>query len=260
MLKTTLGRCPSLLITKLSEYEIHPNILNWLYSFLTNRTQRVITTSNPSASITTSTGSPQGCVLSPLLFSFYVASMPTLNPNIQILKYADDTVILEFLSKAQPSNLQQEVINLCTWCSDRDLLLNSKKTKEMVFSNARDNPTTQHLVINGSQIEQVTEFVYLGTALTTKLDFTATTNAIVKKARKRLHIMSKLYHLGIDTKLITTCYKCFIESVILYHLVVIYSHLSADSKKALQHVIRSAGRLAGGLTFTAVADLYTQKN
>jgi hypothetical protein len=198
-------------------------------------------------------------VLSPLLFSFYVSSMPTLNSNTEILKYADDTVILEFLTSTQPSCLQQEADHLYAWCCEHDLLLNSKKTKELVFSNARDNPTTQQLVINGSPIDQVTEFVYLGTTLTTKLDFTASANRTVKKARTRLHIMSKLYHLGIDTRLITSCYKSFIESILLYHLVVIYSHLSADSKKHLQRVVRSAGRLAGDITFTAVADLYHNK-
>ena len=38
-----------------------------------------------------------------------------------------------------------------------------------------------------------------------------------------------------------------------------HPYISADSKKNLQRVVRSAGRLAGDITFTAVADIYRNK-
>ena len=110
--------------------------------------------------------------------------------------------------------------------------------------------------LNNSEIEQVSQFTYLGTIITSKLDFTLNTIKTSKKARKRLHIVSKLYHLGITEKLIHTCYKSFIESVLTYHLVVIYKHMSADAKKKLTSVVKSAEYLSGDLSFTNLADLY----
>ena len=97
---------PKILVDKLVRYDLHPNILNWLYDFLTNRKQRVITSLSTSESLSTSTGSPQGCVISPLLFSMYVVDMPSVNSNIKLVKYADDTVIMELLSDNQSSQLQ----------------------------------------------------------------------------------------------------------------------------------------------------------
>ena len=109
--------------------------------------------------------------------------------------------------------------------------------------------------LNNSEIEQVSQFTYLGT-ITSKLDFTLNTIKTSKKARKRLHIVCMLYHLGITEKLIHTCYKSFIESVLTYHLVVIYKHMSADAKKKLTTVVKSAEYLSGDLSFTNLADLY----
>ena len=129
----------------------------------------------------------------------------------------------------------------------------------MVMQNARDNPCYPTLLLNNSEIERVSQFTYLGTIITSKLDFTLNTIKTSKKARKRLHIVSKLYHLGITEKLIHTCYKSFIESVLTYHLVVIYKHMSADSKKKLTSVVKSAEYLLGDLSFTPLADLYGHK-
>ena len=250
---------PKILIDKLVCYDLHPNILNWIYDFLTNRKQRVITSLNTSDSLSTSTGSPQGCVISPLLFSMYVVDMPTVNNNIQLVKYADDTVIMELLSDKQPSQLQMVADTVNNWCAENDLVLNAKKTKEMIMQNARDNPSYPMLHLNNSDIEQVDQFTYLGTIVTSKLDFTLNTTKTAKKARKRLHIVSKLYHLGLTEKLIHTCYKSFIESVLTYHQVVIYKHMTADSKKKLNSVVKSAEFLSGDLSFTPLADLYTNK-
>jgi gmma-aminobutyric acid receptor subunit gamma/cGMP-dependent protein kinase 2 len=119
---------PAILINKLESYKIHPNIVNWLYDFLTNRSQRVVTPLSTSQSLNTSTGSPQGCVISLLLFSLYVIDMPS-SDNIKPVKYAEDTVIVELLADNQPSELQTMTDNMYEWCSTNDLILNAKKTK-----------------------------------------------------------------------------------------------------------------------------------
>ena len=250
---------PATMIRKLQEHDVHPNIINWIYDFLTNRKQRVQTTLNTSASINTSTGSPQGCVISPLLFSLYVADMPISNTNIRLVKYADDTVIIELVPSDRSSKLQAVANSISQWCHHNDLVLNAKKTKEMIICNARDSPSQPVLLIDNSEIEQVDHFTYLGTVLTSKLDFKENTIKTTKKARKRLHIIAKLYHLGVNEKLIETCYKSFIESILTYHLVVVYQHMSAESKRQTRSVIRTAEYLSGDLGFTSLSELYQSR-
>ena len=45
-----------------------------------------------------STGSPQGCVLSPLLFILYTKDCRSIRPNRYFIKFSDDTALLSLLS------------------------------------------------------------------------------------------------------------------------------------------------------------------
>nr|XP_049617694.1 uncharacterized protein LOC125992631 [Syngnathus scovelli]XP_049617695.1 uncharacterized protein LOC125992631 [Syngnathus scovelli] len=60
---------PQHLVGKLEHLGFNTPLRNWLLDFLTNRPQSVRVGQNTSDVITLSTGSPQGCVLSPLLFT-----------------------------------------------------------------------------------------------------------------------------------------------------------------------------------------------
>lgn len=50
-----------------------------------------------SGELTSSTGSPQGCVLSPLLYILYTDKCHSRHDNRFILKTADDSVIVSLL-------------------------------------------------------------------------------------------------------------------------------------------------------------------
>src|SRR4029434_4287780 len=62
---------PALLQDKLSQLNVPDSTCRWITDFLSDRRQRVRLGKHVSDSRTISTGSPQGCVLSPLLFSLY---------------------------------------------------------------------------------------------------------------------------------------------------------------------------------------------
>ena len=60
---------PQQLIQKLDRLGMNTTLCNWLLDFLTGRPQAVRVGGNTSSTITLNTGAPQGCVLSPLLFT-----------------------------------------------------------------------------------------------------------------------------------------------------------------------------------------------
>uniref|UniRef100_A0A2D4HCV7 Reverse transcriptase domain-containing protein n=1 Tax=Micrurus lemniscatus lemniscatus TaxID=129467 RepID=A0A2D4HCV7_MICLE len=62
---------PDILIKKLLEMGLSSHICCWINDFLTNRPQTVRIGSYFSSTLALSTGSPQGCVLNPLLYSLY---------------------------------------------------------------------------------------------------------------------------------------------------------------------------------------------
>ena len=61
---------PHLLIQKLDRLGVDPNLILWINSYLTERIRFVKLNEKYSKKITTYTGAPQGCVISPFLFTF----------------------------------------------------------------------------------------------------------------------------------------------------------------------------------------------
>lgn len=60
-------------------------------SFLSNRQQRAGVGIITSSTITTNTGAPQGCVLSPFLFTLYTNACTSPSPVTTYIKYSADT-------------------------------------------------------------------------------------------------------------------------------------------------------------------------
>ena len=74
-------------------------------------------------------GSPQGCVLSAVLFILYTNGLIAKQNNCYIIKYADDTAIIGLISEDDEKDYVNEVKGVTDWCTDHNLLLNVKKTK-----------------------------------------------------------------------------------------------------------------------------------
>ena len=134
--------------------------------------------------------------------------------------------------------------HIAAWCEDNSLLINSTKTKEIVFCNKRDEPNPATLDINGSEIQRVDEYKYLGTIVEKKLSFKSNTDNIIKKANKRLYIMKQLAFLKVQPSTIRLAYTTFIESVLSYHLSIIFGHLIQDDTKLYNHTIKTARLLS----------------
>lgn len=91
---------PDTLTSKLLALGISSPICTWIKDFLTNRSQTVKLGPLLSSTITLSTGAPQGCVLSLLLYSLYTHDCAPAHPSNTIIKFADDTTIIGLISGA----------------------------------------------------------------------------------------------------------------------------------------------------------------
>ena len=82
---------PQLPVKRLNTFNVNKCIIAWVLEFISNRAQYVFNTSLVSV---TNTGAPQGCVISPVLFTLYTndcrSDIASINP---ILKFEDDTAI-----------------------------------------------------------------------------------------------------------------------------------------------------------------------
>ncbi len=109
------------------------SICQWINIFLTCRQQLVRLGKYTSSTRTISTGAPQGCVLSPLLFSLYTNDCTSKDPSVKLLKFADDSTLIGLIQNGDESAYRQEVKELAVWCS----LNNRLKTVEMIVDFRR---------------------------------------------------------------------------------------------------------------------------
>ena len=96
----------------------------------------------------TKTGAPQGCVLYPVLYSIYTNDYRTMDENICLIKFADDTTLHCLLSNSEEA-YRSEVNRFCEWCKNNHLTLNVDKTKEIVFDYRRKKEPITPLLIDG---------------------------------------------------------------------------------------------------------------
>ena len=190
---------PHLLALKLLDLSVSPNLILWLVNFLVNRTQSVCFQSALSAPRTTSTGSPQGTVLSPALFTLYTNDCQG-TPDTPVIKYSDDTAIQD-LSNSDDTYFR-EVQRFNSWCSDNFLCLNVSKTKELVVDFRSSGQPIPELVIDGESVERVNEFKYLGVIVDERLDFKRNTDFIHRKCQPRIFCLQKLRNFGISHEIL----------------------------------------------------------
>ena len=79
------------------------------------------------------TGAPQGCVLSPLLYSLFPHDCVAKHDSNTIIKFADDTTVVGLITNNDDTANREEVRELAVWCKDNDLSLNVSKTKELIM-------------------------------------------------------------------------------------------------------------------------------
>ncbi len=148
---------PIKLAVKLSDLCLNSSLCDWIQDFLTGRPQVVKMGQFTSNSITLNVGAPQGCVLSPLLYSLYTHDCVSSHSSTSIFKFADDTVILGLITNNDETAYLDEVERLTSWCQDNCLSLNVSKTKELIvdFRKRQQQPYTPLMISGTPEGEQL---------------------------------------------------------------------------------------------------------
>ncbi len=250
---------PTKLAVKLSDLCLNTSLCDWIQDFLTGRPQVVKMGQFTSNSITLNVGAPQGCVLSPVLYSLYTHDCVSSHSSTSIVKFADDTVVLGLISNNDETAYLGEVERLTSWCQDNCLSLNVSKTKELIvdFRKRQQRPYTT-LMISGTPVERVSSFKYLGVNISEDLTWTAHIQTQVKKARQRLYHLRQLRKFRVSPAILKTFYSGAIESVLTQCISVWYSNATNQDRKALQRVVRLAERISGS-ALPSLQDIYLKR-
>ncbi len=246
------------LIHKLVQLGLNTSLCNWLLDFLTGRPQAVRVGTNTSSTITLNTGAPQGCVLSPLLFTLLTHDCTPSHNSNRFIKFADDTTVVGLISNRDETNYRSEVSRLAGWCSDNNLSLNVEKTKEIVVDFRRVHSLHAPLTINGATVERVSSTKFLGVHITEDLSWTNNTAALAKKAQQRLYFLRKLRRARAPAPIMCTFYRGTIECILTSCITVWYGACNASCRKSLQRIVRAAEKIVG-VSLPSLQDTYNTR-
>lgn len=203
---------PDNLIRSLHEnYEISDNLLNLLHDYANNRSFAIVNNGSTSMSYKVHSICPQGSTLAPLLFALYF-DMIKVALDLDYLLFADDLVFFydsrnlhEIITK-----LSDNLTRLDDWCKNYGMQINYDKTKWMLFNRSKQSPEeTMTVSCNGSVIEKVEEFKYLGLWVDRKLNFSRHFNHVKGKVAYAvgcLLVITKYVNLHL--------FKCLLNSLI----------------------------------------------
>uniref|UniRef100_A0A3B3BMJ4 Reverse transcriptase domain-containing protein n=1 Tax=Oryzias melastigma TaxID=30732 RepID=A0A3B3BMJ4_ORYME len=249
---------PSQLMAKLIDLRIGSLMCNWLVDFLTSRPQHVRLDNLCSSTITINTGVPQGCVMSPFLYSLLTHDCKPVNSSNTIIKFADDTTVIGLIKDNEEAAYREEVERLADWCDINNLLLNTEKTKELIVDFRKNADPHAPIHIKGEVVERVDSFKFLGVHISEDLSWTTACSKVVKKAHQRLFFLRTLRRNHLSTNILVNFYRCTIESILTNCITVWYGSCSAADRKALQRAVKIAQHVTGA-PLPAIKDIYKKR-
>ena len=180
----------SLLIHKLRYYGIDGKTTRWIQNWLEDRQQTVVLDGVSSEAVSIDSGVPQGSVLGPGLFLFYINDLQSrLTSKVRL--FADDTIIyLTIANEDDASTLQEDLNKLGQWENEWCMKFHPDKCNVLRVTN-KTKKTEANYHLHGHTLELVTSAKYLGLTITNKLQWDQHINNITAKANKTLGFLRR---------------------------------------------------------------------
>ena len=224
-------------------------VLEWVRSYVTERSQYVHFNGESSNVVHLECGVPQGSVLGPLLYILYTTDLTRIvdKHGLKAHSYADDLQIYSHVDTAQTSSLVLRlsscVEDVKNWMAQNRLRLNPAKTELIWLGSPRRLqlcPMTP-LLIAGALIQPSSHVRNLGVILDS--DFSMTTHINKLAAVCFFHIRQlRLIRRSLDIDAAHALVRALIHSRLDYCNGVL-AGLSLEKYRQLQSIIKASARL-----------------
>ena len=221
-------------------------LLEWIRSFLTNRSQYVEVGGSISYSLPITIGVPQGSTLGPLLFLLYINDMENCLENMGIIHFADDSTLhTEMPRNVHISTIVNRELNLINnWLQANKLCLNVDKTKYMIFS-IKDKPPDLNISIANIPIGRTNEHKFLGVHIDDRLTFGVHISKLCAKISRGIGVLRRLKQL-VSHNVLKQLYFAFVHSHLSY-AITSYQAAYLNQTQKLKNLINKAIKLVFNL-------------
>ena len=232
------------LVHKLYDYGVSYQTCSWIKEFLNGRSQRVVVDGETSEEEQVTSGVPQGSVLGPILFLFYINDLPDgLSSCVRL--FADDTIL--YNSSANIDALQEDLTILENWEQKWDMSFNATKCEHILFSRKR-TPTEHPLTIHNTTIPRTKQTKYLGVLVDDGLTFKQHVASITGKASSKLGLLRRNVQTS-SQEIKAMAYKQMIRPTLEYASAA-WDRLGKSLEKDIEAIQRRAARTTCNINIT----------
>ena len=132
------------------------------------------------------------------------------------------------------------------WCDKNNLIINTKKTEEIIFGSVPVGKTPA-AIIHGSTIEQVPSYKYLGVMIDANLSWSSHIDYTCKRIQQRMYSLRRLRSFGASSQILSIFYMSIVQTVMLYcsRPTAWFNSLSVVYKNKLFSQIKICAKIVG---------------
>ena len=269
-------QCPKLGIESFIQNGVRPALIPLMINFFQGRQMKVKWHGQLSEVRDLKGGGPQGSTFG--IWEYLSQSNDNancINPQDRF-KFVDDLSFIEVIKLLSvgmasyntkvhvPSNIpshnqiipakhlkSQQYLNIINnWTKKKKMKLNEKKTKNIIFNFSKKFQFHTSLSVNEKEIEVVNETKLLGTFITNDLKWNKNTSELVKKANKRMLLLSRAATFTSNSQDLKRIYLTYIRSIVDQSAVVWHSSLTKKNRNDIERIQKVAVRIILGKNYT----------
>ena len=250
---------------KVSQLDMPVKVRRFLSSYLHDRSIAVRVGKTTSTPVHLEAGTPQGSVLSPILFNIFVNDIPFSHSDseaVQVSQYADDLALWVSFRNTKRNNhrvftkiqaeLQTALDKLESWCCKWRIKLNASKTQLTFFTGRRIQVISTLTLFNTPIQVSISEVSFLGAKFLGKtINMLHHCKLKRRDAERRINLLRRLSGTdwGCSSETLLHLYKTFIRPILEtgYPTTI---HASRAALQQLQIAQNKALRVALKIRYT----------
>ena len=251
---------PLTILEVLVQKGVQGRLIRWIRNYITDREIYVTFQDKESERYPLENGTPQGGILSPLLFNLVMEQLVLLNfeRGVKLLCYANDLqLIVQGGRRVQKA--QRALHQLNEKCKELGLKINPRKTKAIACKFLKPN---QNLSIQETDIEWVNTHQCLGIFFDNRLTFKPHIEYLKEKMATRICVMRKMTGLyaGADYDVLRTYYIHAVRSLLDYSSPALAEVQSGRLQPVQVQQNKALRLIVGAPVWTKISNLQAETN